>query len=59
MTTKVGSMRAFALDHAKEAYAFGDRVLVVVEIAFPQEGQSGARIETATTWGELRAILGY
>lgn len=52
-------MLAFALDHSKEAYAFDGRVLVVVEIAFPKEGQSGARIETATTWGELRAILGY
>jgi hypothetical protein len=59
MTTKLGSMLAFALEHSKEAYVFGDRLLVVVEIAFPAEGQSGAKIESATTWGELRAILGY
>ena len=74
MTTSTGSlvdikargeaMQAFAREHGKEAYFYGiasmkPAVMVIVEMAFPAEGQSESRIETARTWGELRAILGY
>jgi len=59
MKTQLGQMLDFVLSHEKEAYICGGKILVICHYAYPAEGQSGSHIESARTWGELRAILGY